>query len=742
MALNKSLNKPRSIRFYSVLYLGITVLVFILAAVVSLYSINRVNESLEEVKNRNAKQEIAHTIDTIIEKLDTQMASVAAWDEVHQQLRNPAYYAYVKEHRLLGGNPYLGSDYLLDIEIYNINRESLIQSLGNGLPGTVPEDPKQWSVISPEGYFTKFRTITQKSLADQQERVVGYLGVSTDLLSKLENERMNFSVQGSIRLDDLSGPISIEQLADNILFQLPENLDYQFLLDVVKRTLMFVVLGAMILSFAFYTSAIRLLERPLDQLLKHLKLLKDSGDEAVIMDESLNLSELEEVRVALNEYQQTLTSANQQLWEKSYHDVLTGCLNRRAFDEGIKSLQRTVPGSRSFVSELLFDCNHFKSINDTYGHEVGDHVLKSIGVAIQSALRAGDKLYRIGGDEFVLIMLNADAAAADRLARRCLEKISRLDFVGHKIREPVRVSIGVATTLADDEEAISTLHHKADTAMYRAKKPDNASIIHYTDEMHANTSSVFSSRIVSAVHDAITLADNISMHYQPILNLGLGEVEYFEALVRIRDAKGIISPAEIFQVVEDQYLEREFDRAVLRAIQADLDAGSIPEGKGLSINLSGPCVIEKSLINWMEPFVPYLQKYKIQLEVTETTLINQRQLHAASNYLDQLRSKGFLVALDDFGSGYSSIGYLANMPVDLVKFDISLIRDLNESSKQRKVVEGLADVILNAGYPMVAEGIETEQMLERVRSLGFTYAQGYLIGHPQPAAGLLKDAAI
>ena len=142
----------------------------------------------------------------------------------------------------------------------------------------------------------------------------------------------------------------------------------------------------------------------------------------------------------------------------------------------------------------------------------------------------------------------------------------------------------------------------------------------------------------------------------------------------------------------------------------------------------------------MEPFEPFLQKYKIQLEVTETTLI--RQLHTASNYLDQLRSKGFLVALDDFGSGYSSMRYLATMPVDLVKFDITLIRDLNESSRQRKVIEGLADVILNAGFPLVAEGIESEQMLERVRSLGFTYAQGYLIGRPQPAADLLKDVAI
>jgi diguanylate cyclase (GGDEF)-like protein len=502
----------------------------------------------------------------------------------------------------------------------------------------------------------------------------------------------------------------------------------------VKRTLLFVVLGALLLSFAFYTTAIRLLERPMQQLLKHLQALKDRGDEAVLLDESLNLSELEEVRVALNEYQDTLTHANQQLWEQAYHDVLTGCYNRRAFEEHWNGLKATVPGSRSYVSLLLFDCNHFKAINDTYGHDVGDHVLQAIGQAIQEALRSGDNLYRIGGDEFVLVMLHANAEAADQLARRCLERISRLDFVSYKIREPVRVSVGVATTLADNEDSLKTLHLKADIAMYHAKRPDNQNIVHFTDDMSDQTASVLSSRVISAVHDAITLGDNVVMYYQPILNLESQSVEYYEALVRIRDEQGMISPAEIFQIVENRGLEKEFDKAVLRAILRDLEAGLIPEGRGLSINLSGPCVIEKELLQWMEPFVPHLLKHKLQLEVTETTLI--RQLHTASNYLDQLRRKGFLVALDDFGSGYSSMRYLATMPVDIVKFDITLIRDLDESSKQRKVIEGLAELILNAGFPLVAEGIESERMLERVQNLGFTYAQGYLIGHPEPAETL------
>jgi EAL domain-containing protein (putative c-di-GMP-specific phosphodiesterase class I) len=134
------------------------------------------------------------------------------------------------------------------------------------------------------------------------------------------------------------------------------------------------------------------------------------------------------------------------------------------------------------------------------------------------------------------------------------------------------------------------------------------------------------------------------------------------------------------------------------------------------------------VIQWLKPFEPFVGRYKLQLEVTETTLI--RHLHVAERILHRLRKMGFLIALDDFGSGYSALGYLAKMPVDLVKFDITLVRGLEQASKQRYVVEGLAGVIMKAGFPLVAEGIETQEMLDRVRTLGFDYVQGYFIGRP------------
>ena len=157
----------------------------------------------------------------------------------------------------------------------------------------------------------------------------------------------------------------------------------------------------------------------------------------------------------------------------------------------------------------------------------------------------------------------------------------------------------------------------------------------------------------------------------------------------------------------------------------------IPAGSGLSINISGPAIIHPRIREKLAEFEPFLGRYNLVLEITETALITQ--LQQASSNLNQLRATGFKVALDDFGSGYSSLGYLASMPVDIVKFDISLIRSLvQDDERQGGIVEGLAMMIQKAGYSLVAEGLETEQMLEKVKYLCFSHGQGFYLGRPAP----------
>ena len=154
-------------------------------------------------------------------------------------------------------------------------------------------------------------------------------------------------------------------------------------------------------------------------------------------------------------------------------------------------------------------------------------------------------------------------------------------------------------------------------------------------------------------------------------------------------------------------------------------------GSGVSINLSGPTIINKNIPEWLAAFRPLLTDYRIVLEVTETALITQVAI--ASEHLSQLRDQGFEIALDDFGSGYSSFRYLASMPVDTVKFDISLIRSLADDS-QRRIVEHLVAMISEIGHRLVAEGIEDEDTLESVRQAGFTLGQGYFFGRPSESA--------
>ena len=739
MPVMKVLQGPKSIKFFSMLFLVAAFSVFLSISAISYLSIQRVNEQLEIVKKRAAHQEISHALVIIKQRLISKVDQITSWDETLQQLANPVYYSYWKEHRLLS-NPNL-PEHLLDVDLYDSRGVILAKYSDQDMPQeilTKPQVDVPEFILEPDGRLFIFSAIKQRGNINQ---IAGFLAMKVDFLPFLSSQRLHFIQPKSLVLRGHDKAIPIEDSIQYLEFNLPENLDLQVLVNVVSKTLLLLVFAVLVLSVVFYWAATRLIEHPIQRLVRHIHSLQDSRDGNFSLSQPLILSELDEVRESLNEYQlrlsqvhQNLDQKNQELWDLAFHDSLTGCYNRRAFDEHWNGLLSSLPSSRLNVSMILFDCNHFKALNDTYGHQVGDSVLQAIAESIQKSLRSGDNLYRIGGDEFVLILLDADDTAAGHLAQRCLDYVSQYDFYQFGIDEPVRVSVGISSTVSDKRDSLVALHWQADIAMYLAKRPGNRHIMHYTPEMNDETGSVLSNRIITAVHRAITQGDNLVMYYQPVVNLSDDRIEYYEALVRIRDGEGVIAPADIFQIVESRRLEQEFDQAVFSSIHNDLASGKLPEGTGISINVSGPSIIDERVVTWLQPFVNYIDRYKMQIEVTETSLI--RQLHKAGHVLNQLREKGFLVALDDFGSGYSSLRYLASMPVDLVKFDITLIRGLEEDTQQRTVIEGLAEVIMEAGFPLVAEGIEHAEMLDRVRDLGFGYAQGYLIGHPASSGDL------
>jgi EAL domain-containing protein (putative c-di-GMP-specific phosphodiesterase class I) len=307
------------------------------------------------------------------------------------------------------------------------------------------------------------------------------------------------------------------------------------------------------------------------------------------------------------------------------------------------------------------------------------------------------------------------------------------------IKETIKLSVGLAHASGMDIGNLSELPRQADVAMYHAKSSTRDKIVHYVPSLEQNASALVSNRIVGAVLNALETGEGIDMHYQPLVDASSHVPVHYEALVRISDAGGPISPMDIFPIIARRRLDVELDKAVLRAIERDLQSGGIPRGVGISVNVSGALLALNEFCEYFSGLAKYLDNHPIIIEITETSFISH--LQHASDCLRKLRQNGFLVALDDFGSGYSSIRYLANMPVDIVKFDIAMVHDLNKDQRTRVIIEQTAALIRQAGYKLIAEGIESAEILQRAEALGASYYQGFLFGRPQPLSGVFAKAA-
>ncbi len=460
----------------------------------------------------------------------------------------------------------------------------------------------------------------------------------------------------------------------------------------------------------------------------------------------MQLEELENVRRSLHHYQLqlremhgTLESQNKEFHTQARQDVLTRCYNRRAYEEDWAQLKQNVTATPRNIAYLIFDCDRFKTINDTYGHATGDRVLVTIADALVMALRANDRLYRLGGDEFATLLAQTTPEQARQVAQRCQMLIEAASFSELGVAEPVSISIGIAYCAAENIAQIAALPKQADIAMYSAKQPGHNKIALYNKETDAAADTLYASRESSAVYQALANPGMIQMHYQPIYSLEMNKVDYYEALARIHWRDEILMPNAFLPVVSSRRLESEFDLAVLMQIDADLASGQLPAGCGVSINLSAQSLPRAEIVSQLLGLSRYSEAHPLILEITETSLITQ--MLEARTYLDLLRAAHFRIAMDDFGTGYSPMRYLMDLPVDIIKFDISLIKKLEVHNRAGKVVADFARMMADAGYQLVAEGVENESVLKRVQELGFLHVQGYLLGRPQPLAQFAEKGA-
>src|SRR5450631_3278938 len=420
--------------------------------------------------------------------------------------------------------------------------------------------------------------------------------------------------------------------------------------------------------------------------------------------------------------------AEERITHAAYYDGLTGLPNRKLFSEQLEqALKRARRGERLAV--LYLDVDHLKRINDTLGHPAGDKLLKGVADRLRGCVRDIDLVARLSGDEFAIILSSLDrpADAAD-LAMRAREAIHEpFDLDGHVVTVDISVGISIAPNDATD---LNEILKTADIALYEAKNTGRGTYCFYQTEMNERMQT--RSKLERDLQNALTNGE-FELFYQPVVNLEDNKIQSFEALLRWRHPeRGLVSPTEFIPLAEETGLIVPLGEWVLRTACAE--AANWSDDIGVAVNVSAIQVTNKSLINVVVGAIAAvgLSADRLTLEITESVFLQNTFANLAT--LKRLHELGVRFAMDDFATGYSSLGYLTSFPFSKIKIDRSFIAGLANKKESRAVVRAIADMARNLNMRVIAEGVETAEQREQARTLGCTDIQGYLISVPRPAA--------
>ena len=419
------------------------------------------------------------------------------------------------------------------------------------------------------------------------------------------------------------------------------------------------------------------------------------------------------------------------------HDALTGLPNRRVFTEALQTAKTRADRGAAPYAILIIDLNRFKPVNDIYGHQAGDDVLREIATRIGTVVRKGDTVARLGGDEFGVILHcvtpeEEPAAAAIRLADRIIIGIQRPISIGDR-RVEVGASIGIAIGPTDGTDS-ETLLRAADMAMYRAKEEGRGSYRFFKQSMEeALRASV---ALEEDVRQAVA-NEEIQPHYQPLMLLSENRLVGFEILARWRHpTRGDVEPATFIPVVEKLGLIGELTYSLLR--RACLDARDWSPEITIALNVSpkhlgDPLLPVKFLAILSETGFP---PKRLEIEITETAVVSD--LPAARAALVALQDIGIKISLDDFGMGYSSLYNLRELRFDKIKIDRSFVLSMETNVESAKIVHSVIDLAKSLGLPTIAEGIEHLQAMKQIMQSGGEYGQGFYFAKAMPAAEAAK----
>jgi len=420
----------------------------------------------------------------------------------------------------------------------------------------------------------------------------------------------------------------------------------------------------------------------------------------------------------------------------AHHDGLTGLPNRALFLRRLDEAIRRAGQGESILAVLYLDLDHFKNVNDTFGHPTGDRLLCVVAQRLCRVLRQADFVARLGGDEFAILLPDLDAReAAGLLSRRIVEALcAPFELDGYHVM--VGASIGIA--FADGTEAASDqLMRNADIALYRAKEDGRRTYCVYTSELDARVLAHVA--LEQDLRDAYADAE-FELYYQPLVGLATGRITGFEALLRWNHpTRGLIGPGEFVGIAEEIGLIVPLGEWVLR--EACIEAMRWPGDLKVAVNLSPVQFKSGNLVQavMMALSRSGLPPSRLEVEITETVLLAESE--AVLAVLRKLRSLGVGVSMDDFGTGYSSLSYLRAFPFTKIKIDRSFVTGIAESEQCMAIIHAATGLGSSLGMAITAEGVETVQQLEWLGREGCTEIQGYLVSPPVPSCkvpGLLE----
>ncbi len=454
----------------------------------------------------------------------------------------------------------------------------------------------------------------------------------------------------------------------------------------------------------------------------------------------------ETLRTQHAKMQERLDTARQQIFFLTNHDPLTGLPNRKAFEERLESAIASAKSQGSTHALLYLDLDYFHRINDSFGHLAGDDLLRRLAPVLQSNLRDGETLARIGGDEFGVLLENCSAEFAQNAATQLRDAVQAWQFEWGDKAFQVGVSIGVVA-ITKLSPSLSAVLSEADTACFTAKEQGRNRVFAFHDASTSQYMRQTSRGWLKRINDAIA-EGAFTLLYQPIVPIEMPKAAgtpRVEALLRMSETGGeLILPMSFIPVAERYDLMRTIDRWVIERAFSDyrrlvkMREQALPAE--FSINLSGHTLSSPDFAEFMDAkFAEYaVPPQAVYFEITETAAI--ANVERARSLIEKLRGRGVRFLLDDFGSGLSSFNYLKHFPVDGIKVDGLFVRGVAKNYLDYALVESIQKIGLSLGLQTIAEYVETEDIARKLIQIGIPLGQGFFLAPPRPWEAIFEPS--